>query len=123
MTTDELKKVFNETRDKINQGFLDIKKSNLSDQMKIEYMEKMVKMKDEHLLATANLAFTLNEFRETNVKQIDILNKKMDWLYYDRDCAVYQIMSHLAYRPDASEQDKLAFSRAVYPSPPKHERT
>lgn len=121
-TTEEIKRSFYETTQKINEALAEIKKSNASDQLKIEYMEKIFKLQERHLLATAELSFALSDLNLTHIKQIDQLNKKLDWVYYDRDCAIYQLMAHNADHPKASEQDKLAFSRAVYPEPPKHKR-
>ena len=122
MITEELKKNHSEALQQINDTLTKIKKSNMSESMKVEYMEKVLKLMEARLSATAELAFTLNNLNISHIKQIDLLNKKLDWVYYDRDCAVYLLMAHNADNPRASEQDKLAFSRATYPERPKHER-
>lgn len=84
MTTEELKKSFEETNQPINAILERIKKSDMKDSMKIEYMEKLFKLKENHLLAVHELAIRLNDLKNVLMKQIELLNNNLDWAYYER---------------------------------------
>lgn len=119
---DSLKPIIDNVRLEFEAACVKINNSTLPGSEKNKLFLRISKNYIKYLNSSIDTLFMYEKLYASQLEITNLLNKKMDWVYYDRDCAVYQLMAHNADNPRASEQDKLAFSRATYPERPKHPR-
>jgi hypothetical protein len=96
----------------------ELKKPNLSDSRKIDYMQRMLEVFSRRLSEAFEKVYVLMEDYEKGKELNKEMFQDMSWLHYDYNLAVGLLKRHVANHPNATEQDKQA-AYDVMRNPPK----